>query len=78
MSFITFFFFLSHWFYSFLNNVLTTVSQISNTGTKFLLVTKISSDDDGDVGDDGDLLLDPGVPPTLLVYAVQLQTELQS
>jgi hypothetical protein len=25
-----------YWFYSFLNNVLTTVSQISNTGTKFL------------------------------------------
>jgi hypothetical protein len=37
----------------------------------------MSPDDDGDVGDDVDLLLDPGVPPSLVVYAVQLQTELQ-
>ena len=38
---------------------LTTVSQISNTGTDVPLVPKISSDVDEYVGDDGELLLDP-------------------
>ena len=58
--------------------MLTTVSQISNTGTDVPLVTKISSVVDEDVGDDVELLMDPGGPPTLVVYDVQLQTELQN
>ena len=60
---------------------MTTVLQNSNTGTDVPLVTKISSVVDEDVGDDVDdveLLLDPGGPPTLVVYDVQLQTELQN
>jgi hypothetical protein len=58
--------------------LLTTVPQISNTGTDVPLVTKISSVVDEDVGDDVELLLDPGRPTTLLVNDVQLQTELQN
>ena len=61
-----------------LNNVLlTTVLQISYTGTDVPVVKKNASVVDEAVGDDV-LLLDIGGPPTKVVYAVQLQTSLQS
>ena len=56
---------------------LTTVIQISITGTDVPVDTKNASVDGEAVGDDV-LPLDSGGPPTLVVYAVQLQTRLQS
>ena len=41
------------------------------------MVTEIASAVVEAVVDDGDLLLDLGGPPTLVVYVVQLQAELQ-
>ena len=54
------------------------VLQISNTGTDVPVVTKIAADVDEAVGDDDVLLLDPGGPPTLVLYAVQLHNKLQN
>ena len=50
---------------------LTTVLQISNTGTDVMVVTKNASVVVEAVGVDV-LLLDLGGPPNLVVYAVQL------
>ena len=52
--------------------LLTTVLQLSNTGTDVPVVTKNASDVGEDVGDDDVFLLDLGGHPTLVVYAVQL------
>ena len=51
---------------------MTTVLQSSNTGTDVPMVTEIDSAVVEAVVDDGELLLDLGGPPTLVVYVVQL------
>ena len=51
---------------------MTTVLQSSNTGTDVPMVTEIASAVVEAVVDDGELLLDLGGPPTLVVYVVQL------
>ena len=56
---------------------LTTVIQFSITRTDVPVVSKNASVDGEAVGDDV-LLPDPDGPPTLVVYAVQLQNRPQS
>ena len=48
--------------------LMTTVLQISNTGTDVPVVMKNTSVDGEAVGDDDVLLLDLGRPPTLVLY----------